>query len=151
MQGISGRARLLLAVAAAAALGGLAAGIVLTRGGAESALAQGPPGVVARGSFRSVHAGTVGTVKLVRDSSGALRLRFGPGFSTQRAPELFVYLVRGSSRRELAPLRSTTGAQEYALPSNLAGLSRSSVEVVCAKCNATYGRAQLEPTSRTGM
>ena len=139
---------LLAALLVVAALGGIAAGIALTRGGTENALAQGPPGVIGQGSFRSVHAGTAGTVRLVRSASGKLTLRLSPDFRTQNAPELYVYLVRGGQHREVASLRSWQGAQSYAVPADAKGLLSSSVEIVCGKCNATYGVARLQGTPR---
>jgi electron transfer DM13 len=139
-----------LAVFVATALGGLAAGIVLSRGDAESALAQGPPGVLASGSFKAIGWGTSGTATVVRERSGQLKLRFSKRFATQRAPELFVYLAKYAGERrtlwkEVAPLRRAWGPQEYDLPSN-AAIRGASVTIFCAKCNKAWGAARLEPT-----
>jgi hypothetical protein len=141
---------LLLGALGAAALGGLALGLALTRGGTESALAQGPPAVLAQGSFRSVSWGTTGTATIARNGSGHLVLRLSKTFTTQRAPELFVYLARqqGGRRTEwkvLAPLKSASGAQRYALPAEAADTRGLSVAIVCAKCNKTSGAARFEP------
>jgi hypothetical protein len=146
---IVARRRLLLAALGAAALGGLALGLLLTRGGTESALAQGPAGVLAQGKFRTVSWGTTGRATIVRGVSGRLELRLSKSFSTQRAPELFVYLARhqGVARTEwkmLAPLRSASGAQRYALPSEAADTSGLSVTIFCVKCNKAWGTARLE-------
>jgi Electron transfer DM13 len=139
---------MLLGALGVAALGGLALGLALTRGGTDSALAQGPPGVLAQGPFRSVSWGTTGTATIVRDGSGQLVLRLSRSFTTQRAPELFVYLARqrGGRRTEwkvLAPLKSASGAQRYLLPAEAGDTRGLSVEIVCAKCNKTSGAARL--------
>jgi hypothetical protein len=144
---IVARRRLLLTALGAAALGGVALGLLLTRGGAENALAQGP-GVLAQGKFSTVSWGTTGTAAIVRAKSGRLELRLSRSFRTQRAPELFVYLARhrGPVRTEwtrLAPLRSASGSQRYALPSAAADIRGLSVAVFCEKCNKTWGAARF--------
>jgi hypothetical protein len=147
------RRRLLLAAIAAAALGGLALGLVLGRG-SGSALAQGRPGVVAQGKFVSVAWGTTGTATIVRNTSGRLELRLSKSFSTQRAPELFVYLARHDRGRrtewkELGSLRSAWGAQRYLLPADAADVRGLSVAIVCEKCNKTWGAARFAAEGRS--
>ena len=144
------RRKALLAVLAVAVAGGVAAGILLTRGGTESALAQGKPGVIARGPFKSLAWGTTGSAQIVRDGSGHLKLRFTRTFTTQPAPELFVYLARykGSQRvqwTEVGSLKSASGAQEYALTPRAVRNLHVSVAVYCGKCNKISGAAQLSP------
>jgi hypothetical protein len=139
-------------VLAVAVAGGIAAGILLTRGGTESALAQGRPGVIARGPFKSLAWGTTGSAQIVRDGSGHLKLRFTPTFTTQPAPELFVYLARykGSQRiqwTEIGSLKSASGAQVYNLSPKTVKNLHFSVAVYCGKCNKISGEAQLEPVS----
>jgi hypothetical protein len=146
------RRRLLLAVIGAAALGGLALGLVLGRG-SGSALAQGRPGVVATGKFVSVAWGTDGTATIVRRPSGRLELRLSKTFATQQAPELFVYLARHEGGRrtewkELATLHSASGAQRYSLPAEAADTRGLSVAIVCAKCNKTWGAARFATANR---
>ena len=146
------RPRLLLAALGAAALIGLALGLALARGGTESAFAQGPAGVIARGKFISVGWGTTGSATIVRDASGHLTVRLSKSFSTQRAPELFVYLARheGGRRTEwkvLASLKSAYGAQSYTLPSEAADARGLSVAIVCAKCDKTWGVARFHAVS----
>jgi hypothetical protein len=146
------RRNVLLAVVAVAVVGGVAAGILLTRGGTESALAQGKPGVVARGPFKSLAWGTTGSAQIVRDDSGHLKLRFSRTFTTQPAPELFVYLARykGSQRTqwtEVGSLKSASGTQQYSLPASAVKSLRVSVAVYCGKCNKISGAAQLQPVS----
>ena len=144
---IVARRRLLLTAIGAAALGGVALGLLFTRGG-ENALAQGSPGMVAQGKFSTVSWGTTGTAAIVRAKSGRLELRLSRSFRTQRAPELFVYLARhqGEVRTEwtrLAPLKSPSGSQRYALPPKAADPRGLSVAVFCEKCNKTWGAARL--------
>jgi Electron transfer DM13 len=143
---------LLLLLAGAAAAGGIAVGVALTRGGAESALAQGPPGVLARGDFKSLGWGTTGSAEIVRDGSGHLKLRFNQAFRTQPVPELFVYLAkyRGKQRTEwkqVGALKRAWGKQVYNLPGLAAGDLRVSVTVYCGKCNRISGAARLHPVT----
>src|SRR5689334_8007642 len=110
--------RLGLAVVIAAALGGLAEGLAVAHAHSGNAAAQRSPGVLAKGSFRSVTWNTGGTATLVRQANGDLRLRFSSSFTTKRAPELYVYLakLRGQQKvywKQVAPLRSWQGAQAY--------------------------------------
>src|SRR6059058_1835643 len=88
------RRRLLVAVMTAAAVAGLAVGLVLAFDNSGRALAQGPPHVLAQGKFRSLTWGTVGGASMVRESSGKLKLRLSSRFMTKDAPELFVYLFK---------------------------------------------------------
>jgi hypothetical protein len=133
--------RVSLAALAVAVATGLTLGFAFGRGGTESALAKGPPGVLAEGTFRTVSWGTTGTAAIVRDSSGRVRLRLSRDFRTQRAPELFVHI--GSLRM---PLRKASGAQSYALASAGPALLGATVEIFCEKCNKAWGRATLRAT-----
>ena len=135
------RPRLLLAALGLAVAAGLALGFTLTRGGAENALAQGPPGVLARGTFRTVTWATKGSVTIERDAKGQVVLRFSRDFDTQRAPELFVHL----GKKRFA-LQRAWGGQTYVLASAGAATLNSSVEVFCEKCNKDWGVARLYPT-----
>ena len=144
------RRRLLVAVVVAAAVAGLAAGLVLGRDDSSSALAQGPPRVLAQGKFRSLTWGTVGRASMVREASGKLNLRLSSTFMTKDAPELYVYLVKydGQQRtvwKQVGLLHSAQGRQEYDLPSDAAKITGVSVAIYCAKCNKISGLAQLEP------
>ena len=127
--------------------GGLAAGLLLARGGG-TAKAAGPPGVIARGSFHSLGWGTSGGATVVRTRSGALVLRLGRDFHTQKAPALWVFVGRyrglHSSQSEwdrLGQLRSWYGAQTYAL--HTAPSAGDSVIVFCGKCDRAFGAARL--------
>src|SRR5256885_11226587 len=88
------RPRLMLAVLVTAVLAALSAGLLVGRGNSGSALAQGPPQVLAQGKFRSITWSTLGTASLVREPSGDLRLLLSSGFMTKDAPESFVYLAK---------------------------------------------------------
>jgi hypothetical protein len=139
------------AVAAIAAVVGLAAGLLLAHEQSSSALAQGPPKVVAEGKFRSLTWTTLGTASLIRQPSGDLRLRLGSGFMTKDAPELFVYLarLRGQQRvfwKEVGNLKRWEGAQEYDVGSE-ATKPGVQVAIYCGKCNQISGLAQLEPVA----
>jgi len=137
------RPRLLLAGLGLAVAAGLALGFTLTRGGTENALAQGPPGVLARGTFKTVTWATKGSVTIDRSASGQVTLRFSRDFDTQRAPELFVHM----GKKRFA-LQRAWGSQTYLLASADAATLRSTVEVFCEKCNKDWGVARLHPASQ---
>jgi hypothetical protein len=144
--------RLLVAVGATAAAGGLAAGLVVANDHYDRALAQGPPQILAQGSFRTIAWNTSGTASLVREASGDLKLRLSSTFVTKAAPELFLYLVKydGQKRtvwRDVAALRSAQGRQEYNLPSGAAKIHDLSVAIYCGKCNKISALARLEPAT----
>lgn len=148
-----GRRRSAMAVAVAAALVGLATGVLVGRDHG-SARAQGPPRVLASGTFRSITWTTNGTASLVREPSGELRLRLSGDFTTKEAPELFVYLVRlrGQQRvywKEVGALKRSQGAQAYAVASGAASTPGLQVAIYCGKCNQISGLAQLTPVGST--
>jgi hypothetical protein len=130
-----------MALVGAAVLGGIALGFALTRGGTESALAQGPPGVLARGTFKTVSWGTTGSATIERDASGHLILRLSPDFRTQKAPELFIHM--GEKRMAL---QRASGSQTYVLSHVGDPTLRATVQVFCEKCNKAWGEAKLRPT-----
>src|SRR4051794_24274221 len=136
------RPRLLLAGLGVTVAAALAFGFTLTRGGTDTALAQGPAGVLARGSLKTVTWGTKGTVTIERTRAGKVILRFGGDFKTQRAPELYVHL---GSRRMI--LQRAWGEQVYFLSGARPATLRSTVEVFCEKCNKAWGTATLQPAS----
>jgi hypothetical protein len=153
MKIFSGRRRLALAVVVAAALAGLAGGLLVGRAHSGNALAQGTPRVVAKGTFRSLTWNTAGTASLLREPSGELRLRLGSDFTTKHAPELFVYLatLRGQQRtfwKQVGTLKSSQGAQQYSVG---ADATKPGVEVAiyCGKCNQISGLAALQPVRAT--
>jgi hypothetical protein len=145
---------LLPAVLAAAVVAGLAAaGIVLAQGGTSSAVVKGHPAVLAMGTFRWVGWGTYGNATVARDAAGHVSLRFSGNFETQRAPALYVFLVRyhGKERtlwRRVAPLERAWGAQRYELPAPMPSLAGASVAIYCEKCNKINGLAKLETAAQ---
>jgi hypothetical protein len=147
------RRRLGLALVIAAAIGGLAAGLVVGRGHSANALAQTAPHAVLKGSFRSVTWNTGGTATLARQPNGDLSLRFSSSFTTKRAPELYVYLakLRGSQKvywKQVAPLKSWQGAQAYRVPFKLASTPGLEVAIYCGECNQINAVAPLAPATR---
>lgn len=155
MKALSGRSRFLLALLVAAAAGGAAAGIVFAREGPRHGITEGAPGVLASGRFKTLTWGTVGSASIVRDASGRLKLHLGENFSTQRSPEIYVYLAKyvdghRKGGKEVALLRRAWGSQDYVLRGANANASslHAVVEIICAKCGQTNGVAQLEPTRR---
>jgi hypothetical protein len=148
------RRRMLVAVAVTAAAGGLAAGLVVANDHSDRALAQGPPQVLAQGSFRAITWNTSGTASLVREASGDLKLRLSRTFVTKAAPELFVYLVKydGQKRtlwRNVAALRRAQGGQEYDVPADVAKIQGLSIAIYCGKCNKISALARLGPAPAT--
>jgi Electron transfer DM13 len=143
---VSTRTRLVIAVLLAAVVGAAAAGVVLARGGGNGGLVTGHPGVVARGKFRAVSWATTGTATIARDDAGRLSLRFSRTFGTQRAPELYVYLVsvRGEKWHEVGVLKRAWGSQEYRLPAEASSFLPATVRVFCAKCGKSFGAASLQ-------
>src|SRR4029078_7503528 len=137
------RPRLLLAGLGLAVAAGVALGFTLTRGGTENALAQGPPGVLARGTFKTVTWATKGSVTIDRNAWVQVTRRSTRDFDTQRAPELFVHM----GKKRFA-LQRAWGSQSYLLASADAATLRSTVEVFCEKCNKDWGVARLHPASQ---
>ena len=137
------RPRLLVAGLGLAVAAGLALGFTLTRGGPENALAQGPPGVLARGTFKTVTWATKGSVTIDRSASGQVTLRFSRDFDTQRAPELFVHM----GKKRFA-LQRAWGSQSYVLANTDESTLHAAVQVFCEKCDKAWGVAQLRPTNQ---
>src|ERR1041385_6233804 len=144
--------RLGLALVIAAALGGLGAGLVVGRG--HSANAQATPRVIARGTFHSVTWNTTGTVSVVRQANGDLRLRLSSDFATKHAPELYLYLAKLSGQQKLywkqvAPLRSTRGGQVYAVSADAVSKPGLEVAIYCGECNQINALAPLAPVTQS--
>jgi hypothetical protein len=145
--------RLGLALVISAALGGLAAGVVVGHRDSGSAKAQSSPRVLAQGNFHAVTWNTSGTASLVREANGDLRLRLSTSFTTKRAPELFVYLakLRGRQRvywKPVGALKSSSGAQQYAV-SGMPSTPGLQVAIYCGECNQINGLAPLQPVPAT--
>ncbi len=139
---ILARRRLAVALLGSTALVGVVLGLALTRHGTESALAQGRAGVLARGTFKTVSWGTVGSASIERNGSGRVILRFSRDFNTQRAPELYVHMGKKRMR-----LQRAWGSQTYVLSGVDAATLHATVQVFCEKCNKAWGAAKLRPAS----
>lgn len=94
-----------------------------------------------------------GTARLVRIPGDLLELRFDSNFRSDSGPSLFVYLsncaiVNGSNqascaRVELGPLKSLSGAQTYAVPSNVTIDQYAHVIVLCKPFVVTFGTGKF--------
>jgi electron transfer DM13 len=156
MAAFSRKPRLLLFVLVVAVLGGLAAGIAVARGG--STAPKGRPGVISRGTFRTITWSTTGTATVVRDASGHLQLRLGKDFTTKRTPDLWVYLAKyeGSNiwraRRVewklVGAVKRGWGSATYSLPEDAAKPGMS-IAIFCGECGRLSGIAQLQPVRPT--
>ena len=155
MAAFSRKPRLLLFVLVVAVLGGLAAGIAVARGG--SAAPKGSPGVVSRGTFRTITWSTTGTATVVRDASGHLQLRLGKDFTTKRTPDLWVYLAKydgnvwNGTRVEwklVGAVKRGWGSATYALPADAAKPGMS-IAIYCGECGRLSGIAQLQAVRPT--
>jgi hypothetical protein len=130
------------------AFAGLAAGLVVARGGSTPAV---PVGLITRGEFQPISWTTRGTVSIVGrpDGKAVLQLRH---FQTQRAPELWIVLqyAQGiTSRKSLTNLRQTWGNQDYVVPGRLAANPPTRVYIYCAKCGKPFGYAQMHRVAQT--
>lgn len=107
-------------------------------------------GTVATGKFHRLAHQTTGRATLVRRADDSLELRMR-GFRTHPAPDLFVYLFRGTERTSIsqgtkvAPLRTTLGDQRYIVPRSFEAEGVVTVVIWCAKCQTENGAAELEP------
>lgn len=111
------------------------------------------------GSFESAEHPTAGGVELV-SNGGQSVLRFDETFSSDSGPDLVVVLHQSANLLEetsppayplneedyvvIAPLTSTTGAQEYVVPAEIDLSAFQSVAVWCQAFNATFGAASLQ-------
>ena len=143
-----------LALVIAAALGGLAAGLIVGRGHSANAAHRAKPGVVAKGTFHAITWNTTGTVSVVRQANGDLRLRLSSDFTTKHAPELYLYLAKLNGQRKLywkqvAPLRSTRGGQAYAVSADAVSKPGLEVAIYCGECNQINALAPLAPVTQS--
>lgn len=115
--------------------------------------------VIKAGEFASGEHPTQGTAQLVRQENGVV-LVFDSSFQTDNGPDLVVALhqsadVLGSTNPPayplnegeyvvLEPLQTTSGAQEYAVPSDINPDDYQSAVVWCREFNATFGAATLQ-------
>jgi hypothetical protein len=149
MTRLSRRPRLLVSLLALAVLGALVAGIAVARGSSNAPKAA--PGVLSRGTFRTVTWGTTGTATVLRDASGRLKLRLGKDFSTRRGPDVWVYLAKfrggnwNGKRLEwklVGQVKRGWGSATYNLPPDAAEPGMS-IAIFCGECGRLSGVAQL--------
>jgi Electron transfer DM13 len=117
--------------------------------------------VLSSGSFVDGEHPTQGTVRLVKQNNQH-RLELDAAFKTSSSgPDLVVILHRsadviGSTTPPafpikegdyvlLAPLKSYSGAQSYAIPNDLKLADFKSAAIWCRRFNATFGAATLKP------
>ncbi len=88
-----------------------------------------------------------GTATLEQQPSGNFQLSFGNDFSSSNGPGLEVFLSTtntvGANSLNLGRLQRTTGAQSYAVPSNITLTTYGWVIIHCVPFNLTFGYAQL--------
>ena len=136
----------LVVVASAAALA-VASALALGAFGFGDAAPARVRAVVAKGDFTRLAHPTRGTATVVELSNGSRRLLLRD-FSTRLAPDLFVYVVPGSSYGErisqgtkVSRLRFAVGNQAYDLPEKTP--LKGTVVIWCALCSSAWGRAEL--------
>jgi hypothetical protein len=138
--------RLVVAGLLAVALAGVAAGVLVARGSADTAKA--PAGVLATGQFVPVSWQTRGQVTIARKADGSAVLRFRD-FQTQNAPELWVVFEPAggpTARDQLTHLRRAWGNQDYDVTAEVSSSLPEKVLVYCTKCGKVWGYATMRPT-----
>jgi hypothetical protein len=89
-----------------------------------------------------------GTATLEQQPNGSLVLKFGSDFSTSNGPGLEVFLSTtntvGANSRNLGRIKSTSGAQSYAVPAGVSLTTYNWVIIHCVPFNVTFGYAQLQ-------
>lgn len=143
------RPRLLVAVVAAGILAASLLGWAVFEGRAGTGPAAFEP---LAGQFTSLSRETTGTVRVVKLANGQRRLVF-KGFKTHIAPELYVYLVPGTTRggdisggTNLGRLRTTADSEPYTIPADAEATTDASVVVWCEACKIPHGQAALDPS-----
>jgi len=94
------------------------------------------------------HYQVAGSVTLAQQPAGGLLLSLGSDFVSSAGPGLDVFLSHGSfvnsDSRSLGRLQSFSGAQTYAVPSDIGIDSFDWVVIHCVPFNATFGYARLQ-------
>jgi hypothetical protein len=108
--------------------------------------------ILASGSFVKQEKATTGRARIL-NINGKNYLEFDRTFRTGEGPDVKIILHRNSSiplniREEnyltLAPIKSFSGAQRYAIPENVNLANYKSVGIWCEEFNATFGYASLQ-------
>ena len=85
---------------------------------------------------------TQGSIQIIRDG-GAYTLKLGSNFKTKTGPALYVYLGNGAPQKRIGKLKSTSGAQSYALPASVNPANYSKVYIYCVPFNAIFGSGSI--------
>jgi hypothetical protein len=118
----------------------------------KTTIAAKPKSVLASGNFVKQEKATTGKAKIV-NINGKNYLEFDKAFSTGEGPDVKIILHRNSniplnikegSYITIAPIKSFTGAQRYAIPDNVNLANYKSVGIWCEEFNATFGYASLQ-------
>ena len=105
----------------------------------------------ASGPFRSLAHTTTGTAAIVDLADGGRRLTL-TDLETDNGPDLFVYLVPGSSNPDgdvdggvnLGRLKGNIGTQQYDVPADADIAGGASVVIWCRAFTVAFGAAQLQ-------
>jgi hypothetical protein len=104
------------------------------------------------GTFQAGEHPTQGSVSIITEN-GKRYVALDQNFKSEKGPDLYVILYKtdappkGGLKKadyySVAPLKKTSGAQRYALPSTVNIGDYKSVAIWCHKFNATFGYAPL--------
>jgi hypothetical protein len=122
-----------------------------------AAQASASAAVVARGTFRTVHHETRGTVAVYRLEDGARVVRFTQ-FATSNGPDVHVILVNAADAADdaavkragfvdLGSIKGNVGDQNYVLPAGFDASKPFAVTVWCKRFGANFGTAAVTPVS----
>jgi len=138
------------AVLAFAGVGGYLGYTSTTDRTVDEVLVSGPAAL--EGSFRGLAHPTEGTAAVV-EQGGELVLTLSD-FRTDPGPDLFVYVVPGSSSGDdvdggarLGRLKGNIGNQQYAIPAGLDLAGGATVVVWCRAFSVSFGAAELVPAA----
>lgn len=142
---------LLIVAACAAGVAACGSGSPTSPGGSGG----GPDtGIVYAGSFHPVEDNGQGMAQVYTNQDGSSEVRFTSDFATDSGPQLEVWLVSASDPMDnqsvlnaqhvsLGPLKSTSGAQTYAVPSGTTLSDYKSVTVWCVHFKVNFTTAPL--------
>jgi hypothetical protein len=109
--------------------------------------------VQSSGAFIDAEHPTKGTASIITENSKKY-IQFDNQFKSDNGPDLFVILhkddklpitgIKEADYITIAPLKSTSGAQQYEIPEDVDLANFKSVAIWCRKFNATFGYAVLK-------
>lgn len=113
-----------------------------------NASGEGSTETTKTGTFSGVGSKTgSGSVTLTKKADGTYTVNLGDDFEVQQGPDLFVSFANDGAYEEgtaFAELKSLTGAQEYAVPSNINPENYAQVMIWCREFNAPFTVATLQ-------